>query len=85
MPAQAYKNLGDQAFRRGDKMGARGHYEQAIKLAPSLGDDVFLKLGEIALEEKEEEMATLLLRRAVELNPENEMAQARLEALSQLP
>jgi tetratricopeptide (TPR) repeat protein len=85
IPPQAYKNLGDQAFRRGDKLGARGHYEQAIKLAPSLGDDVFMKLGEIALEEEGEEMAALLLRRAVELNPENKMAKARLEELSPLP
>ncbi len=81
-PAQAHKNLGDQAFRRGDIVGARAHYEDAVRLEPELGDDTFLKLGQISLEDTDRRMAALLLRRAIELNPENQEARACLEALS---
>lgn len=82
LPAQAHKNLGDQAFRRGDTSGARTHYENAVRLAPSLGDDVFLKLGKISLKDADRRMAVLLLKRAIELNPGNEEARACLEELS---
>ena len=85
VPAQAHKNLGDQAFRRGDSQSARSHYEEAVKVDPSLGDDVFLKLGQIASESQDKELALLFLGRAVEINPENEDAQTRLTALSALP
>lgn len=82
LPAQAHKNLGDQAFRRGDTSGARSHYERAIRTAPSLGDDVFLRLGKISLEDADRRMAILLLKRAIELNPGNKEARACLEELS---
>jgi tetratricopeptide (TPR) repeat protein len=82
VPAQAFKNLGDQAFRRGDRKGAKAHYEDAIRLDPALGDDVFFKLGSIAVEEGDRELARLLLGRAIELNPENEEARDRLAALA---
>jgi len=84
-PPQAHKNLGDQAYRRGDKMGARAHYERAVKLNPSIGDDVFLKLGRISLDESSRDMAILFLRRAMELNPQNEDARSHLADLSALP
>jgi len=85
VPPQAHKNLGDQAFRRGDLQGAQTHYEQAVKLNPSLGDDVFLKLGRIALKAEDMDLAVLFLRRAVEMNPGNEEARTRLADLSALP
>ena len=85
VPPQAHKNLGDQAFRRGDLQGAQTHYEKAVKLNPSLGDDVFQKLGLIALESQDTELAVLLFRRAVGLNPRNEEARTRLADLSALP
>jgi len=85
VPAQAHKNLGDQAFRRGDIHSARPHYEQAVRMDPSLGDDVFLKLGRIASEVEDTDLAILFLRRAVELNPEKEDARVRLAELSSLP
>jgi tetratricopeptide (TPR) repeat protein len=84
-PPQAHKNLGDQAFRRGDRMGARAHYERAVKQEPSLGDDIYVKLGEIALGESDKDMAILFMRRALEMNPENDTARSRLESLSALP
>lgn len=61
---------------------AQSHYEQAVRLNPSLGDDVFFKLGSIASKAGDNPLALLLLRRAVELNPENEEARTRLAALS---
>ncbi len=82
VPPQAHKNLGDQAFRRGDMKVAQSHYEQSVRLNPSLGDDVFLKLGSIAAGVGDTPLALLLLRRAVELNPENEEARTRVAALS---
>ncbi|MBT8398488.1 MAG: DUF4388 domain-containing protein [Gemmatimonadetes bacterium] len=82
VPPQAYKNLGDQAFRRGDLSAAQSHYEQAVKLNPALGDDVFLKLGHIAIEVGDTDLAELFLNRAIELNPDNEDARAQLADLS---
>jgi tetratricopeptide (TPR) repeat protein len=81
-PPQAHKNLGDQAFRRGDHDSAKGHYEQAVKLNPSLGDDVFLMLGRIAVGESDKALALIFLQRALELNPRNEEARTRLKNLS---
>jgi len=85
VPPQAQKNLGDQAYRRGDRIGAKTHYESAVKLDPSLGDDVYLKLGRIALEEADNELAILFLRRAMELNPQNADARSHLENLAAYP
>lgn len=82
---QAHKNLGDQAYRRGDMAGAKTHFEEAVKLNPALGDDIFLKLGRIALEESDQDMAILLLGRALELNPQNQDVRSHLEDLSALP
>jgi tetratricopeptide (TPR) repeat protein len=81
-PPQAHKNLGDQALRRGDTRSAQFHYEQAVKLDPALGDDVFFKLGQIAIEAGDSPLALLFLNRAIELNPDNEEARSRLAGLS---
>jgi tetratricopeptide (TPR) repeat protein len=85
VPPQAHKNLGDQAFRRGDTKAAQAQYEKAVRLDPSLGDDVFLRLGMIAAEVGDTELAILFLRRAIELNSKNEEARARLADLSEVP
>ncbi|TFH65624.1 MAG: DUF4388 domain-containing protein [Gemmatimonadales bacterium] len=85
VPAQAHKNLGDQAFRRGDLRAAQSQYEQAVRLNHSLGDDVFLKLGQIASGAGDTNLAVLLLGRAVEINPDNEDARSRLADLSTPP
>jgi tetratricopeptide (TPR) repeat protein len=84
-PPQAHKNLGDQAFRRGDHQSAKSHYEQAVKLDPALGDDVFLQLGRLAVGEADKSLAVIFLQRALELNPRNEEARARLKNLSAPP
>lgn len=81
-PAQAHKSLGDLAHRRGDRAGARAHYERAIQLQPDLGDDIYLKLGDIAYKEEDRERALELWRRALEINPGNEVVRTNLELLT---
>lgn len=82
-PAQAHKALGDQAYERGDLDHARIHYEKAVKIDPRLGDDVYLKLGTLAHGDSETDVARLLWRRALELNPGNEAVRAHLELIDQ--
>jgi tetratricopeptide (TPR) repeat protein len=79
---QAHKNLGDHAYAHGDIEGARAQYEKAVKLSPRLGDDVYLRLGTIAYKSDDRDVAMLLWRRALDLNPQNEAVQANLEMLS---
>ena len=78
---QAHKNLGDHAYAHGDHDGARAQYEKAVKLAPRLGDDVYLRLGTLAYQGNDRDVALLLWRRALDLNPDNEAVQANLEML----
>lgn len=80
-PAQAHKALGDHALTRGDKDAARSHYEKAQKLDPRLGDDLYLKLGTLAYDDQDYDVARLLWGRALELNPNNQTVQTHLEAL----
>ncbi len=80
-PPQAYKAMGDQAFRRGDAKSARAHFEQAVKLDTRLGEDVYVKLGDIALEDSRTDEASTFWRRALELNPHNDELQEKLEQL----
>lgn len=80
-PPQAHKAMGDQALRSDDKATAKACYEAAIKLAPRLGEDVYIKLGAIALDAQNATEAGQHWRRALEMNPENHELQARLEQL----
>jgi tetratricopeptide (TPR) repeat protein len=79
---QAHKNLGDRAYAHGDTEGARAQYEKAVKLAPRLGDDVYLRLGTMAYQSNDRDVALLLWRRAMDLNPYNEAVKANLEMLA---
>ena len=80
-PAQAHKSLGDQAYRGGEMERARVQYEKAVKIDPRLGDDVYLRLGTLADEDDDHDVARLLWHRALELNPGNETVKELLEAL----
>ena len=81
VPAQAHKNIGDQAWARGDQQSARVHYEKAVKLEPRLGDDIYMRLGTIAYKDQDLDVARLLWRRALELNPDNDLVRTNLESL----
>ncbi|MEQ1855080.1 MAG: DUF4388 domain-containing protein [Longimicrobiales bacterium] len=76
---QAHKNLGDMAWAHGDMQGAQAQYEKTVKLAPRLGDDVYLRLGTLAYKANDRDMAKLLWQRAIDLNPHNEAVKANLE------
>ncbi len=80
-PAQAYKALGDQALGRGDKAQAASYYQVAVQQAPRLGEDVFIKLGAIALEQSNVEAGGALWRRALELNPDNLALREKVDQL----
>lgn len=84
-PPQAHKNLGDQAFRRRDIMGAQAHFERAVKLDPNLGEDVYLKLGQIAYDAADKDLALLLWRKASDINPDDERVRENLDMLSAAP
>ena len=80
-PPQAFKALGDQALGRGDKALVQKHYEAAVNADPRLGEDVFLKLGAILLENSNAEEAAVMWRRALELNPDNSSIRSKLDQL----
>ncbi len=80
-PAQAFKALGDQALGRGDKAQAAKYYQSAVAENPRLGEDVFIKLGAIALEHSNTEAGAALWRRALELNPDNSSLRTKIDQL----
>lgn len=81
---QLAKNLGDLHYRAGRYDEAWEAYQRAIKLAPTLGDDVYFKLGNIAYKRMERQAAAELWRQALQLNPKHELARANLETMSAL-
>ena len=78
---QAHKALGDQALRRGDKERAQAQYQLAVEADPRLGEDVYIQLGAMALENSQTAEAGALWRRALEINPENHALQAKLDQI----
>ena len=57
---------------------------QAVRLPKEFrftGDDVYIKLGAIALENSQTAEAAALSRRALELNPENHTLQTKLDQI----
>lgn len=80
-PPQSHKNLGDLAMVRGDNRGALAEYERAVRLDPELGDDVYVRLGQLAREDEDPERTERYFRKALELNASNPTAR---EALAEL-
>jgi tetratricopeptide (TPR) repeat protein len=80
-PPQAFKALGDRALGHGDKAQAKQHYEAALWRDPRLGEDVLIKLGAIELENSNTEEASVLWRRALELNPDNSSLRTKIDQL----
>lgn len=79
--AQVSKNLGDLLYRAGRYDDAFEAYERAAKLAPSLGDDLFFKMGNIAFKRRDRERARTCWRRVTEINPGHQLARANLDTL----
>jgi tetratricopeptide (TPR) repeat protein len=75
---QTYKNLGDIAYRRGLHEDALEQYRKATATAPDLGDDVFARMGNLYLKRGERDEAIRCWRRALELNPENDVVRKNL-------
>jgi len=79
---QLSKNLGDLLYRAARYDDAWEAYKRAVKLQPDLGDDVYFKLGNIAYKRMDRDMAGMLWRQALELNPGHELARANLETIN---
>ena len=78
---QLSKNIADLCYRAGRYDEAFEAYERAAKLDPSLGDDLFFKLGNIAFKRRDTARARQGWTRATELNPGHQLARANLDLL----
>ena len=78
---QPFKNLGDLCYRSGRYEDAVTLYDRATALDPTLGDDVFFKLGILAFRERNATRARDCWERAVALNPGHQLARANLDIL----
>lgn len=78
---QCHKDQGDVAYRRGLHDEALEHYNRAVDLDPNLGDDVMTRLGNIYYKKMDREQAAHFWRRALELNPANEVVRNNLEVV----
>jgi tetratricopeptide (TPR) repeat protein len=81
---QLHKNLGDCHYRAARYDDALECYQRAIKLNPRLGDDVYLKLGNIRFKRQEREEAVQYWEQALELDPNNAIVRTNLEAVRQV-
>lgn len=79
---QAHKNLGDLAYRRGAHDEALQFYQRAAELAPDLGEDVWVRLGNLHYKARNREGAVRCWGRALELNPSNQAVRNNLEIVS---
>ena len=79
--AQLHKNIGDYHYRTGQYDDALEAYQRAIKINPSLGKDVFLKLGNIRYKKQDPQEAARCWERALELDPGNEIIRSNLDAV----
>jgi Tfp pilus assembly protein PilF len=81
---QVAKNLGDLLYRAARYDDAWDAYQRAIRLQPTLGDDVYFRLGNIAYKRQDRQLAVEYWNRALELNPGHELARTNLETVSAL-
>lgn len=79
---QAHKNLGDLAQERGTGTEALEHYRRAAESDPQLGDDLYTRMGDIYYRRSERDEAIRCWKRALELNPGNDVARNHLEVLA---
>jgi tetratricopeptide (TPR) repeat protein len=76
---QAYKALGDVAYRRAAHQDALQSYLKAVELDEALGDDVHARIGNLLYRARRTEPALEYWRRALQLNPHNSIVRNNLE------
>ena len=79
--AQVHKNAGDLQYRTAQYDEALESFQRAVKLAPDLGPDVYLKLGNIRFRRQETAEAVKFWERSLELDPGNAIVRANLDAV----
>jgi tetratricopeptide (TPR) repeat protein len=82
---QIHKNLGDVAYRTGRFEDALAAYQRAVKADPDLGDDVYLKLGNIKFRQHQKDEAIKLWELALAIDPSNAIVRTNLDAVRQSP
>ena len=75
------KTVGDLAYRVARFDDAMEAYQRAVRLEPSLGPDVYLKLGELRYQRGEVAESQRCWHRVLELDPANRQAQVSLDAI----
>jgi len=81
--AQLHKNIGDLYYRASRFDDAFESYERAVKANADLGQDVYLKLGNIRLRRQERGEAVKCWQRALALDPTNTVARANIDSVQQ--
>lgn len=79
--AQLHKNAGDLHYRAGRYDDALAAYQRAVRANGALGDDVYLKLGNLRYRRQEVAEAERCWTRALELDPTNAIVRNNLEAV----
>jgi tetratricopeptide (TPR) repeat protein len=81
---QLHKNLGDAHYRAARYDDALEAFQRAVKLNPQLGDDVYLKLGNIRFKRQERDEAVRCWEQALALDPANAIVRTNLDAVRQV-
>jgi tetratricopeptide (TPR) repeat protein len=81
--AQLHKNMGDCLYREARYDEALEAYQRAVKVDPLLGDDVYLRIGNIHLRRRERDAAIRSWERALELDPDNGIVRQNLASVRQ--
>jgi tetratricopeptide (TPR) repeat protein len=79
--AQLHKNVGDYHYRAARYDEALDAYQRASKLNPDLGEDVYLKLGNIRYKRGERQEAVESWEKALAIDPNNEIIRTNLDAV----
>ena len=75
------KTIGDLAYRVSRVDDAMEAYMRAVRLEPTLGPDVYLKLGELRYQRGEIAESEKCWKRVLELDPTNRQAQGSLDTM----
>jgi tetratricopeptide (TPR) repeat protein len=82
---QISKNLGDLLYRSGRWEEAEDAYQRAAMLAPTLGDDLYFKLGNLACRRGDLAVARDHWQQALTINPAHELARSNLAGAGDKP